>query len=85
MDLENQGKKTKSDMEAYKKKCWGLEDEIAMVRRDGKRVRDSLGVVEEEQRKRVEAERAREKLEERMRVLDGGAKGKKKKGGFNCF
>ena len=86
MDLETQGKKTKSDMEAYKKKCWALEDEVGQMKREGKRVRDSMRDVEEEQRKRVEAERAREKLEERMRVLAEDGKGrKKKKGGFNCF
>ena len=84
VDLENQGKKTKQEMETYKKKCWGLEDEVAQMRREGKRVRDSVQAVQEEKEKRVEAERAREKLEERMRVLDSSGR-KKKKGGFNCF
>ena len=85
VDLENQGKKTKQDMETYKKKCWSLEDQVGEMKREGKRVRDSMQAVEEEQRKRVEAERAREKLEERMRVLDQGNGKRKKKGGFNCF
>lgn len=84
VDLENQGKKTKLDLDAFKKKCWSMEDEMALMKKEGKRVRDSVQAVEEEKFKRMEAERAREKLEERMRVLDGSGK-KKKKGGFNCF
>ncbi|KAL9101126.1 MAG: hypothetical protein Q9163_003587 [Psora crenata] len=85
VDLENQGKKTKQEMEAYKKKCWGLEDEVGQMRKEGKRVRDSVQAVQEEKEKRVEAERAREKLEERMRMLDSSGKKKKKGAGFNCF
>ncbi|KAG8527675.1 uncharacterized protein KY384_007828 [Bacidia gigantensis] len=84
VDLENQNKRTKSDMDSYKKKCYALEDDLNAQRREGKRVRDSVQAVEEEKGKRLEAERAREKLEERMRALDQGSK-KKKKGGFNCF
>ena len=83
VDLENQGKKTKTDMETYKKKCYYLEDQVSEMRTEGRRVRDSVQAVEEEKGKRLEAERAREKLEERMRVLDKGKK--KKKNGFNCF
>ena len=85
VDLENQGKRTKQDMESYKKKCWSLEDEVGQMRREGKRVRDSVQAVQEEKEKRVEAERAREKLEERMRVLDNSGRKKKKGAGFNCF
>ncbi len=83
MDLENQGKKTKADMEAYKKKCWGLEDEVGSLRKERKSERFSVQAVEEEKGKRLEAERAREKLEERMRAVE--VKKRKKGGGFNCF
>jgi len=83
VDLENQGKKTKADMEAYKKKCWGLEDEVGSLRKERKSERFSVQAVEEEKGKRLEAERAREKLEERMRAVE--VKKRKKGGGFNCF
>ena len=84
MDLESQGKNTKRDMDTYKKRCFSLEDELGAIRKEGRRMRDSMQAVEEEKGKRLEAERAREKLEQQMRQLDGGGK-KKKKGGFNCF
>lgn len=83
MDLENQGKNTKKDMDSYKKRCFVLEDELSANRKESRRMRDSMQAVEEEKGKRLEAERAREKLEQQMRALDGGKK--KKKGGFNCF
>jgi len=83
VDLENQGKKTKLDMETYKKKCWSLEDEMGALKKERKANRYSLQAVEEEKGKRMEAERARETLEERMRAVT--EKKKKKGGGFNCF
>lgn len=82
VDLENQGKKTKLDMETYKKKCWSLEDEMGALKKERKVDRYSLQAVEEEKGKRLEAERAREKLEERMKAVT--EKKKKKGGGFNC-
>ena len=81
VDLENQGNKIKQDMEGWKKKCWGYEDELSQLRKERSGARYSVQAVEEERDKRREAERAREKLEERMRAVEK----KKKKNGFNCF
>lgn len=83
VDLESQANKTKLDMEAWKKKTWALEDENKELRKERSGARYSVQAVEEERDKRKEAERAREKLEERMRAVEG--KRKKKGGGFNCF
>ena len=81
-DLESQGNKVKMDMEAWKKKAWAYEEELGQLKRERGRMRDSVQAVEEERTARKEAERARERLEERMRGMEGK---KKKKGGFNCF
>lgn len=83
VDLESQTNKTKVDMEAWKKKTRALEDENKYLKKESSGARYSVQAVEEERDKRKEAERAREKLEERMRVHEG--KRKKKGGGFNCF
>lgn len=83
VDSESQTHKTKGDVEVWKKKFWALEDENTDLKKERSGARYSVQAVEEERDKRKEAERAREKLEERMRVHDG--KRKKKGGGFNCF
>ena len=80
VDLENQGNKIKLEMEGWKKKCRGLEDELKKEQKSGTRY--SVQAVEEERDKRRAAEQAREKLEERMRAVE---KKKKQKSGFNCF
>ncbi|KAL8825452.1 MAG: hypothetical protein Q9191_004410 [Dirinaria sp. TL-2023a] len=82
VDLESQGNKVKMDMEVWKKKAWGYEEELIQLKRERGRMRDSVQAVEEERIARKEAERARERLEERMRGMESK---KKKKGGFNCF
>ena len=82
VDLESQGNKVKMDMEAWKKKAWAHEDELAQLKRERGRIRDSVQAVEEEREARKQAEQARERLEERMRGMEGK---KRKKGGFNCF
>ena len=82
VDLESQANKTKFDMEAWKKKTWALEDENRDLKSEKSGARYSVQAVEDEREKRKEAERAREKLEERFRGLE---KKTKKKGGFNCF
>jgi len=81
VDLETQGNRIRLDMEGWKKKSWGYEDELKELRKERSGARYSVQAVEEERDKRREAERAREKLEERMRAVEK----KKKKGGFNCF
>lgn len=82
VDLETQGNKIKLDMEGWKKKCWGYEDELKELRKEKNGARFSVQAVEEERDKRRAAEQAREKLEERMRAVE---KKKKGKSGFNCF
>ena len=95
VDLEAQGQKTKLDCEGWRKKAMAMDEELReMKARGGREVRLSVQAVEEERGRREEAERARARLEERMRELNdlkgaggGGKKGKKggKGGGFNCF
>lgn len=82
VDLESQGNKVKMDMDAWKKKAWAYEEELSQLKRERGRIRDSVQAVEEERTARKEAEKARERLEERMRGMEGK---KKKKGGFICF
>lgn len=81
VDLETQGNKVRADMEAWKKKAWSYEDEIASLRKERNSTRYSVQAVEEERHARKEAEAAREHLEERMAAINK----KKKKSGFNCF
>lgn len=82
VDLETQGNKIRFDMEGWKKKCWGYEDELKELRKEKDNSRFSVQAVEQEKNKRLAAEQAREKLEERMRAVE---KKKKGKSGFNCF
>ncbi|KAL8959244.1 MAG: hypothetical protein Q9193_003861 [Seirophora villosa] len=81
VDLEHQGNKTKGDLEAWKKKCWAYEDELAALKKERNSIRHSVQAVEEERSARKEAEAARAHLEERMSALQK----RKKKSGFNCF
>jgi len=88
MDLETQSNKLRADAEGWKKKAWAIEEELGELRKERRSERLSVQAVEEEVKKRREAEAARAQLEERMRLLTGGkdGKGKKKKGGgLNCF
>ncbi|KAL6706774.1 hypothetical protein ACN47E_005110 [Coniothyrium glycines] len=84
-DLEASSTKTKSDLDMFRKKCSGLEEELAVMRKAQSAARHSLQAVEEERnaRLRVEAERAH--LEARMAALNNANKKGKKKGGLNCF
>jgi chromosome segregation ATPase len=82
-DLEGQSKKFKADCEAWRRRCLDLEGEIKGLKE--KPVQDnrwSLHQVEEERKKRQDAERAKAHLEERMNLMN---KQKKKKGSLNCF
>lgn len=81
VDLEEQGKKVKADMEAWKKKAWSYEDELASLRKERTSTRYSVQAVEEERNARKEAEAARAHMEERMADINK----RKKKSGFNCF
>ncbi|CAK3870450.1 related to kinesin [Lecanosticta acicola] len=83
VDLETSANRTKSEMENWRKKCQGLEDELVSLRKERSSSRASLQAVEEEREMRVRAERARQALEQRMAELN--ANKKKKKGGLNCF
>lgn len=81
VDLESQGTKAKSEMEAWKKKAWEYEDELATLRDERTSTRYSVQAVEEERNARKQAEAAKAHLEERMAAISR----KKKKNGFNCF
>ncbi|KXS97278.1 hypothetical protein AC578_4579 [Pseudocercospora eumusae] len=83
VDLETSANRTKSEMENWRKKCQGLEDELVSLRKERSNSRASLQAVEEEREMRVRAERARQALEQRMAELN--ANKKKKKSGLNCF
>ncbi|KAI4249340.1 MAG: hypothetical protein LQ352_005692 [Teloschistes flavicans] len=82
VDLEHQGTQTKGDLEAWKKKCWTYEDELATLKKERSSIRHSVqGAVEEERNARRKAEAAQAHLEERMTALTK----RKKKTAFNCF
>jgi chromosome segregation ATPase len=83
VDLETSANRTKTDMDGWKRKCQGLEDELVSLRKESNNSRASLQAVEEEREMRVRAERARQALEQRMMELNAGKK--KKKGALNCF
>ena len=83
VDLETSANRTKSEMENWRKKCQGLEDELVSLRKERSNSRASLQAVEEEREMRVRAERARQALEQRMAELNSNKK--KKKNGLNCF
>jgi septal ring factor EnvC (AmiA/AmiB activator) len=84
-DLEASSTKVKAEMESWKKKCTGLEEELGVMRKERSLARHSLQAVEEERnaRMRVEAERAH--LEARMAALNNAKGSKKKKSTLNCF
>ncbi|CAO2650758.1 Nn.00g020500.m01.CDS01 [Neocucurbitaria sp. VM-36] len=84
-DLEASSTKTKTDLDQFRKKCAGLEEELNVMRKERSAARHSLQAVEEERnaRLRVEAERAH--LEARMAALNNANKKKGKKGTLNCF
>jgi chromosome segregation ATPase len=87
-DLERQSNKVKADCDAWRKRAGELEQELKEAQEKAKNGdaekenRWSMLQVEEEKRKRREAELARAHLEERMNALNSK---KKKKGSLNCF
>lgn len=83
-DLERQSNKVKADCEAWRKRASELEVENKDLKDKPKdtRWRDSLHQVEEERKKRQDAERAAAHLQERMAAIN---QKKKKKGSLNCF
>lgn len=82
VDLESQGNKVKMEMEGWKKKAWGYEEELGSLREERNSSRYSIQAVEEERNARREAEAARANLEDRMNAIN---KKKKKKNPLNCF
>ncbi|KAH0844372.1 hypothetical protein AYO21_00840 [Fonsecaea monophora] len=88
VDLETQSNKLRVDAESWKKKAWAMEEELVGLKKERKSERLSVQAVEEEVKKRREAEAARAQLEERMRLLTVGKDGKTKKrkgSSLNCF
>lgn len=89
VDLETQSNKLRVDAESWKKKAWSMEEELVGLKKERRSERLSVQAVEEEVKKRREAEAARAQLEERMKLLttvgrDGKAK-KRKGSSLNCF
>jgi len=86
-DLERQSNKVKADCDAWRKRASDLQVELDMAKereKNGgaeKENRWSMLQVEEERKKRRDAEIARANLEERMNAISK----KKKKGSLNCF
>ncbi|KAJ9144825.1 Kinesin-domain-containing protein [Coniochaeta hoffmannii] len=81
-DLERQQKKLKSDCDAWRRRASDLEAELKELKEKPQQDnRWSLHQVEEERKKRRDAEIARAHLEERMNAISK----KKKKGSLNCF
>jgi kinesin family protein 4/21/27 len=84
-DLEEQQKKMKADLDAWRRRASDLEAENKELKQKPPQQdpRWSLQAVEEERKKRRDAELAREQLEHRMNALN--KQQKKKKGSLNCF
>ena len=83
-DLERQSNKVKADCDAWRRRAAELEAELKELK--DKPVQDnrwSLHQVEEERKKRRDAEIARAHLEERMNAINSSKK--KKKASLNCF
>lgn len=85
-DLERQSNKVKADCDAWRRRAGDLEVDLKEANRklqseSEKDNRYSMLQVEEERKKRQDAENARQNLEERMNALSK----KKKKGSLNCF
>ncbi|KAK1761457.1 chromosome-associated kinesin KIF4B [Echria macrotheca] len=81
-DLERQQNKIKADCDAWRRRANELEGEIKELKEKPQQDnRWSLQQVEEERRKRRDAEIAHARLEERMNTISK----KKKKGSLNCF
>ncbi|KAL2185234.1 kinesin-domain-containing protein [Thermothelomyces heterothallicus CBS 203.75] len=86
-DLEQQQNALQSDCDAWRRRAGELEAEVKALKErppaaaDQDLHRYSLQQVEEERRKRRDAEIARAHLEERMNTISK----KKKKGSLNCF
>lgn len=80
-DLESSSTKMKTEMEGWRRKCTGLEEELTTLRKERQTSRLSVQQLEEERSraKRLEAQRA--ELEQRMANLQK----KKKKSSINCF
>ncbi|KAH8816233.1 putative chromosome-associated kinesin KIF4B [Xylogone sp. PMI_703] len=86
-DLERQSNKVKADCDAWRRRATDLEQELKDLKEKEKNndaekeSRWSMQQVEEERKKRRDAEIARAHLEERMNAINK----KKKKGSLNCF
>ena len=85
--MERQSNKVKADCDAWRRRANELEGELreanekAKNNDNEKENRWSMLQVEEERKKRRDAEIARAHLEERMNAISK----KKKKGSLNCF
>jgi len=83
VDLETAQNRTRSEVDAWRKKANSLEDELIGLRKERSNSRASVQQLEEEREMRMRSEQARIELENRMRGLTGAKK--KKKASLNCF
>ncbi|KAI9721977.1 MAG: hypothetical protein M1812_001935 [Candelaria pacifica] len=81
VDTENQTLKIKAEMEQWRTKSYGLDDELANLKKERNSTRYSIQAVEEERHARKEAEAARAQLEERMAAINR----KKRRPALACF
>ncbi|KAI9703852.1 MAG: hypothetical protein M1836_007624 [Candelina mexicana] len=81
VDTENQTLKIKAEMEQWRTKSYGLDDELANLKKERNSTRYSIQAVEEERHARKEAEAARAQLEERMAAINK----KKRRPALACF
>jgi hypothetical protein len=86
-DLESSSTKMKTEMEAWRRKCGGLEEELTQLRKERQASRLSVQQLEEERSKARRLETQRADLEARMQTLQKQPGKGKKKGAsaLNCF
>lgn len=80
VDVESQSEKVKKEADTWRKKAAQIEQELSTLKDERSAVRHSVQQMEDERNRRLEAERAQARLEEKMAIIN-----KKKKGKLNCF
>lgn len=83
-DLESSSTKMKGEMEAWRRKCSGLEEELGLMKKQRESSRHSVQQLEEERDKRKQLEAQQARLEARLTAL-ANTSAKKKKNALNCF
>jgi hypothetical protein len=81
-DLESSSTKMKTEMEAWRRKCGGLEEELTQLRKERQTSRLSVQQLEEERNRARKLDIQKADLERRMAEIQ---KKQKKKSSINCF